>query len=533
MINLYSHQTRSVALISVACKVNQNVLCVAPCGAGKTVIFSDIARRVASVGKRLLVLIDRKQLVRQTAERVKQNAGLPDVGVICAGVQSRRDFDSLITVASRQTLAPEIKAGNVKAMDYLILDEAHLACASGGQYAKIIDSLLAMNPAMKQIGFTATPFRMYGGEIYGEGQKFSAVDVRMTAKDLIVGGYILPLKWKVSDSDIVGQLEAISLRASGEYDEAEQAEILLRKTYLAEVFRKWREYCQDRKTVIFALNIAHAEALAAVFRAEGVTTWITHSQNESEISTDTAISEFEKNVGVLINVGKLTIGSDIPCMSAIILARRTASPALFFQMVGRGARLFPGKTDCLIIDLCGNAILHGVNQDDPIIRGKRQKKSDNKDSKKAIKNCPECRTAARKADAVCSVCGHVYKADKPAIVESDETINLMDYDGFYDLPVDNIRYHRKQSQKGNLTIKADLYNNGRKRVSVWFMPGHSSIRVRKKAADFFIAMGGHEPVPESVPEWIPRAHKELKRSAVIRLDCRQKFPEIVSVAVRQ
>jgi len=532
MISLYPSQKTAVSIIASSCQKKQNVLCVAPCGYGKTVIFSDIARRVAIAGKRIMVLIDRKQLVRQTAERIKQNTGLSDVGVICAGVQAIRNFDSLITVASRQTLMPEIRAGNIKAVDYLILDEAHLACASGGQYAKIFDSLLAMNPAMKQIGFTATPFRMYGGNIYGAGQKFSAVDVRLTAKELISNGYILPLKWKPSDSAIIGQLEVVSLRASGEYDEAEQAEILLRKTYLREVFLKWKEHCQDRKTVIFALNIAHAEALAAVFRAESVTAWITHSQNESEISTDSAISEFEKNVGALINVGKLTIGSDIPCMSAIILARRTASPALFFQIVGRGARCFPDKKDCLIIDMCGNAISHGIDQDDPIIREKKQKKSEKKAPEKAVKNCPECRTASRVAAAVCLVCGHVFKAEKPAIEESDDTVNLMDYDGFYDLPVDNVRYSRHQSKKGNLTVRADFYNKGEKRVSAWFMPGHSSLRVRKKAADFFLAMGGREPAPESIPEWIPRAHNELKRSAVIRFDCRKHFPEIVSIATK-
>jgi DNA repair protein RadD len=529
MIDLYPYQKTAVSVIANACHAKQTVLCVAPCGAGKTVIFSDISRRVAAVGKRLLVLIDRKQLVRQTAERIRINAGLSDVGVICAGVQAIRDFDSLVTVASRQTITPEIRAGNIRAVDYLILDEAHLACASGGQYTQIIDSLLAMNPAMKTIGFTATPFRMYGGNIYGDGQKFSTIDVRLTAKDLISGGYILPLKWKVSDSSVVGHLESVSLRASGEYDEAEQAEILLRKTYLREVFLKWKEHCQDRKTVIFALNIAHAEALAAVFRSESVTAWITHSQNESEISTDSAISEFEQNTGVLINVGKLTIGSDIPCMSAIILARRTASPALFFQIVGRGARLFPGKKDCLIIDMCGNAITHGIDQDDPIIREKRQKKSEKKAAEKPVKNCPECRTATRKAASVCLVCGHVFKAEKPIVDESDDTVNLMDYDGFYDLRVDNVRYSKYQSKKGNLTIRADFYSKGKKRVSAWFMPDHSSLRIRKKASDFFLAMGGREPVPESISEWGERARKELKRAVVLRLDCRQKFPEIIKI----
>ncbi len=532
MFDLYPYQKKAVAAVATTCQKKPTCLVVAPCGAGKTVIFSDIARRVVSVKKRMLVLIDRKQLVRQTAARIKEASGIDtEVGIICAGVQSNREVNAPVTVASRQTLLPEIRAGNFdKVIDYLVLDEAHLACAAGGQYSKIINHLLSVNPNMKIIGFTATPFRMYGGEIYGEHQMFDSVDVRITAKELISAGYILPLKWKVSDSGINGLLEAVALKASGEYDEAEQAEILLRKTYLTEVFLKWKEFCQDRKNVIFALNIAHAEALAEVFRVEGVQTWITHSKNESEISTDTAISEFEMNGGVLINVGKLTLGSDIPSMSSIILARLTASPALFFQMIGRGARCFPGKRDCLILDLCGNAISHGINQDDPIIREKKRKAGKKeKDKRKATKNCPECNTATRKAATHCLVCGHIFNADSMLMLESDENINLKDYDGFYDLRVDFVRYCRHQSKKGNLTIRADFYSKAKKKLSVWFMPAHASSRLRKKAENYFLKMGGRSPAPDTVPLWLSRGRKELKQTATIRLDCRKKFPEIVRI----
>ena len=240
---------------------------------------------VSGAGKRVLVLMDRQNLVLQTYARFLEYFPALGfrVGVACKTVSERIDYDADILIASRQTLAPRIadllRTGRIKPFNAVIIDECHnvlifnpnlinVPCGTikkpENQYFTIIQALREAHPTTRIFGFTATPYR-FSGEIYGENKLFSAVDYRITTAELIRRGMLTPMKWKVSQSDISEKLKNVRRASTGELNEYQHQDILTQPCYLKECLRAYQEHCSDRKTVIFGLNIAHADMLILLF----------------------------------------------------------------------------------------------------------------------------------------------------------------------------------------------------------------------------------------------------------------------------
>ena len=529
-LELRDYQAKAVGAVKWALVKKDNCLLVAPCGAGKTVIFSEVVSWLHQSGRKCLILLDRENLVSQTAKRMAEHIG-PYVGVACSSVSSRKDLRKPVVVASRQTLAPMLKNGskNYKT-NIVILDEAHLCNPKAGQYKDILNQLKENHPALRVMGCTATPYRLSGGKIYGKSDSlFDEVDYRVTTEELLNNGYLVPLSWKIRKSDLNAQLDLVKKSSTGDLNEAEQYKVLGKDTYVRGVFDAWAEYCRDRKTAIYALNIQHAELIKSVFESEGIKVWLIHSKMNTK-QVRKCIAEYTAGNGVIINVGILTIGTDIPSISSIILARRTLSTALFFQIVGRGARISPGKQDCLVVDLCANALIHGIDPDNPV---RNEKEERTWDIEPKIKVCPMCETAHSLSARACKECGFEfpYEEKEPEEVrDSGDKPELVDFDGFRKVECDHVRYYLHPGKNGKPpTIRAEYRRVGVVVGKQWLCPQHIGFP-KQKAGRYWRELGGKWPVPKTVVEWIQR-NGELEHRLILTINFTGKYPEIKKVKI--
>jgi DNA repair protein RadD len=165
------------------------------------------------------------------------------------------------------------------------------------------------------------------------------------------------------------------------------------------------KYTDDRQSVlIFASGVHHGQHVARVLRE-------THGVECGFVCGDTPIAERDELLGrfkagefkFLCNVNVLTTGFDAPNVDCVALLRPTLSPGLYYQMVGRGFRLHPGKQNCLVLDFGGNVLRHG-----PVDAIEIEKRDDRGDGTAPAKQCPECRAVIAAGYATCPDCGYEF-----------------------------------------------------------------------------------------------------------------------------
>lgn len=336
------------ALAGIAAELAKGVrrtLLVLPTGAGKTVVFSEqIRRMLAETGKRALVLAHRGELLKQAQRK------LLDVGVL-AGIEKAemRAGHAPVVVASVQTLKVA-RLKRLRASDFgiVVVDEAHHATA------KSYRDVLTHFDEVPILGVTATPDRADGTALR---EVFESVAFRYEIRQAIRDKYLAPIRARrvvVKDLD----LSSVRVRA-GDLAQDDLAAIMSAEGVMHGIASPLVEQAGDRKTIVFAVDVANAHALAAVLNRYrgGSARAVDGSADEltrTMLLEDFARGEFQ----FLVNCALLTEGFDEPSVSCIAIARPTKSRALYTQMVGRGTRLFPGKDACLLLDFVGNSGRH-------------------------------------------------------------------------------------------------------------------------------------------------------------------------------
>jgi DNA repair protein RadD len=379
-------QERAIILVREAMAEYLAVLLVVPTGGGKTTVASELMRRTASRGKRVLFLVHRREIVRATARRLRA-MGL-QVGVVMA--DEPHPAGELLLVCSVQTI---VARGLDLPADVLIWDEAH-HCA-----AETYRSIRTRYPHAFHLGLTATPERADGG---GLADAFSVLVVGATIPELIAEGTLVPCT-------VIAP--------------ARRTEVLSQDPVAA-----WHEHARGRRTVVFAANVPHAEQLAAAFVAKGVRAAAVHAGTPKR-ERDQLLDAFEAGrLLVVVNVYVLTEGWDAPATEVCILARGCGSAATYLQIVGRVLRASAGKTSALLLDLTGSVHVHGLPDAE-----RRFSLSDNPIrvvDATAIRTCASCGAVFRprptcplcKAEAPAPVAPPVKaaKLDKVARVATDE-----------------------------------------------------------------------------------------------------------------
>jgi DNA repair protein RadD len=362
---------------------------VAPTGAGKTVIASDIISKWTARFKRTVFIAHRNELLTQARNKLARFE--ISAGIIKAGRDNDQRPQSLVQVCGVQTLhARAIRAKSMEPpdADLVVIDECHHARAQ--TYQKIIEQY----PNAIILGLTATPCR---GDGRGLGNIFDALIECPQVAELIEQGYLVPAKvFAPAPPDLRG----VDTAKTGDYVISQLSHRMDTDVLVGDVVEHWLRHGQSRSTILFAVDLAHSNHIMREFVRANVTA--EHLDGGTpQAERDAILSRLAHGeTKVVCNVGVLTEGFDCPDVGCIVLVRPTKSFGLYRQMIGRGLRPAPDKTDCIILDHGGCVHRHGLPSDLITWALDTDKRAANKAQEKRAKEHNEPFTE-------CKGCGHV------------------------------------------------------------------------------------------------------------------------------
>ena len=319
-----------------------------------TVLFASEITDRAPTG-RVLVLAHRDELIQQPVETLQRVAPGLEVGVCKA---SRNEVGCKVVVASVQSIVQPARMAKYKEFGLptlVITDEAHHSPAS--TYGRIYKALGAGTPnGPLHLGYTATPQRHDGQGLDGV---FQEIVFSRDIKEMVVDQWLVEPRGRIVKVDM--DLDAVRRNDSGDYSDAGLDDAMDDRIMDA-IARAWWEHAKDRVTVAFAPSVRAAKSLADAVNALGGdgTAEEVDGGTPTDQRRDTLRRLQAGELRMVTNCGVLTEGFDAPNITCVLVARPTKSEPLYVQMVGRGLRLFPGKTDCLVLDVTGISAEHSL-----------------------------------------------------------------------------------------------------------------------------------------------------------------------------
>ncbi len=400
-IQLRPYQAEAVNAVYEHLRTRDDNPCVViPTAGGKTPVMATICRDVVQQWDgRILILAHVKELLDQAADKLHTMA--PDlwnrIGVYSAGLKSR-DTDHPIIVAGIQSVYR--RACDLGRFDLILLDECHMLPSDGeGMYRAFLADAKVVNPNVRLIGLTATPYRMTTGTICGPppDHLLNHVCYEVGVRELIVQGYLCPLKTKAGKRK--ADFQNLHLRG-GEFIPGEVEALMDEDGLVSSACYEIIEHTKDRRSVlIFAAGVKHAQHVQRILNGLGHECGFVCGDTLPFDRTETLERFRSGGLKYLVNVNVLTTGFDAPGIDCVVLLRPTNSPGLYYQAVGRGFRLHPSKEDCLVLDFGGNILRHGP-VDALQIKDRAQGNGD-----APAKECPQCQTVVHAAYSVCPECG--------------------------------------------------------------------------------------------------------------------------------
>lgn len=327
-----------------------------PTGTGKSLCIADLVHRIRDRGGCVWVLVHVKELVEQNRRTLDRYAGLEDVGTICAGL-NETDEGASVTFATVQSLAGRVSRGAItRTPDAVIIDEAHrVPLAEAG---KLYNGILGQYKAIPRIGFTATPWRMDNGLIYGdqEGVWFNDLCYQKSVPEMVELGFLCPLVGV--ETEIQLDLSGIE-KSGGDYVQKQVGEKQT-SPWLAAVVTSVQSLAAKRNHVaVYCPTVEAAHLTAEAFEAGGWSSAVVVGATKDRTEVIGGWKTGAKRV--LCSVDVLTTGFDHPPLDCIVCLRPTESSSLWVQVMGRGTRIHEGKNNCLVLDYVGNlARLGGI-----------------------------------------------------------------------------------------------------------------------------------------------------------------------------
>ena len=309
-------------------------LLVLPTGTGKTIVFASVAADQVRAGDRVLILAHRGELLEQAADKLQRSTGL--VSAVEKAESTCLDSWFRVVVGSVQTLQRTARLERFP-RDYfgtIIIDEAHHAITDG--YRRILDYF----SGAKVLGVTATPDR---GDMRNLGEVFDSLAFEYKLTDAIKEGYLC----KIMAQTIPLQLDITSVTMSGgDYAVGDLGTAL--DPYLEQIAAEMARRCKSRKTVVFLPLIKTSQKFRDLLNTYGFRAAEVNGQSDDRRQV---LADFDAGkYNVLCNSMLLTEGWDCPSVDCVVVLRPTKVRSLYSQMVGRGTRLSPGKTDLLLLD---------------------------------------------------------------------------------------------------------------------------------------------------------------------------------------
>lgn len=504
-----------------------NPVVAAPGGTGKSHCMNRIIRRLVTKwpGTRVVCLASDAKLLDQNCNSMLRFWKNAPVGLYSAGLR-QRDTVQPIIYAGIQSVAKRAEAfGEV---NVVIIDECDLVSPKEETlYQKFIAALKEVNPMLRVVGFTATPYRLGMGCLTNF-DMWDEVCIDLTKTDrfnwFIEHGFLSPLVTKKTCSEIDvrniamkgGEFDAHEMQDAADTDELNQA-----------VVEECIRYGADRKHwLVFSSGVKHGHKLAKLFNARGIPT-VMLSGEDSMSYREEAENDFRNGkYRCLVNCGLYGRGWDFPALDMLAWARATQSTALWIQGCVRLTRRAPGKDNGLVLDFAGNTRRLGpVN--DPIVPQPRRK-GDAVKGEAPVKECPECHSYIHTRIMVCPDCGYQFPPPS-TIKKTADTADIMrgpKQTVVREFNVLGIRYKPTLSKKGHYYLRVSYFAGTDTFNEAKFFDS-PNLYNKKNLEKWWTFRGGLLPIPEGTDEAAERAPNELKTPSLIRVSIGGDYPEVV------
>lgn len=467
-----------------------NPIVAAPPGVGKSYIIAELIHRVFLnyPNQRVIMLTHVKELIDQNFKTLLKVWPTAPAGIYSAGL-GRKDAHCSITYAGIGSICK--KSSLFGHIDLILVDECHLISPRDEtMYGTFIRALKQVNPALKIIGLTATPYRL-GLGMLTDGGLFTDICYDCTKREsfnrLVVEGYLSPLVVKRTVTTL--DTEDVGIRG-GEFIQGELQEAVDIESITKAAVNEIIEAGQTRNCwLIFATGIQHTEHITEYLVSQGIPAAAVHSKMSST-ARDNIISDLKKGaLRAVVNNNVLTTGFDHPAIDLIGVLRPTTSTVLWTQILGRGLRPCEGKQDCLVMDFAGNSERLGPVNDPvvPKIKGKKRGLA-------PIRCCEECDTFCHASLRICPECGAAFP-EKVKITSFSSDIEVMRLGGKPPAPpkvlehiVDSVLYSQYDKLDRPPSILVTYYC-GMRMFKHWICVEHSGLAGSLAKKWWFIQFG--------------------------------------------
>ena len=500
---------------------------------GKSLILAKFIEEVLRQwpDQRILLLAHRKELLQQNLEKLLAFYPNAPVGVYSAGLKQRQ-LGYSVTIAGIASV--HNKARQIGWTDLVIIDEAHLLSNDEDtMYRKLIQELSEINPKVKVIGLTATPYRMKTGMLTDKGGIFTDIAYDIELGRLVKEGYLCPLVSKIPKTQ--ADLSSVKVRG-GEFVAADAERAMDIDELTEAAIDEMDLYLSDRSSwIVFCSGVEHAKHVSAALNSRGHEAEFIVGETDDIFRAATLRRFKEGKLKCLVNCDVLTTGFDAPNIDAIVLLRPTKSVGLYVQMLGRGSRLSPGKQTCIVLDFAGNIERHG-----PVdcVRIQRRAGGEGKEVTTApVKTCPDCGTAIAISVMVCPTCGYEFPTKQAHDVVATTKSVMMTLEPPQRWRVMGVEYkkHVKPDKAPSLRVTYQCEGDGnlqRKKVSEWVCLEHRGF-AHQKAVKWWLDSHRDHKMPEiiSIPRTIDQAldeTRDLRPVLEIVVQNDGKFDRVVS-----
>lgn len=520
-----------------------NPVVAMPTGTGKSVVIANFVRKVFSLwpNQRIMMLTHVKELIEQNAEKLMSVWPTAPLGVYSAGLNSREMIMPII-FGGVQSVAPAIERAakendgrpehlkHFGHRDLLIIDECHLLSPKeDSQYQFIISELLKINPFLKVIGFTATPYRMKQGMIT-DGGIFTDICYDITGVEsfnrLIAEGYLSPLIAKPTRTEI--DVSSVGM-VGGEFNNKQLEAAVDTDEVVFNAVREMMEMAYDRNCwLIFATGIDNTEHVANVIQSYGLEVLPVHSKLKDKVNTERLRAFKAGELRGIVSGQKLTTGFDHPPIDYIGDLNPTLSPGKHVQKLGRGTRPSPdtGKLNCLYGDFAAN-----VRRLGPINDPRIPQKPGKGGGDAPVRICEVCGVYNHAAARQCINCGAEFSFETK-IFASAGVLEPLRSDApiveYFEVQKVLYNLHEKRNAQGVLLkppmIKVS-YFCGLQMFNEFVTLEHPGFAA-KRARDWWRQRHNEEP-PITTYEALRRV-SELRTPARLRVWVNKKYPEVLS-----
>jgi DNA repair protein RadD len=395
----------------------------------------------------------------------------------------RRDTRNRIIFAGIQSVHK--RAWELGFFDLIIIDEAHrIPKKAMGTYRFFLDEMIKINPKIIITGLTATEFRRTSGMLCeGKDRIFHDAAYSVSIPELIDPNHFRNRDNKQYICNMISKnavnqvdLKGVHIRA-GEYVKEEMQRAFQANDLVTKAVTEIVELASDRKKIlVFTAGCEHCEEVTEELNNQGISATYIHSKQDDKINSKNIADYKNGEYQALCNIDILTEGFDETRIDCIPILRSTRSPGLLVQLVGRGFRLHPDKTDCLVLDFGGNLQRFG-----PIDKIEVRKKKDGTKEVTTMpqKECPQCHALVALAVMICESCGYKFpQSDKHEETASEADI-LSKWIPPETIEVEYIWFSRHSKKGKPDSLRVD-YNVGiMQSYSEWVCLEHEGFAKRK------------------------------------------------------